>query len=362
MEIITKADLTNTNKQKRIDELHSEKEQEYHTALDAATGSIENNTIVKRAIQKAALALEEIYHLYEQEWMLQEIGSIIIKDLKTRGFPDAKYRYVYEALEMYGDRFVRSLEDSSSQSVSGLSKRQELFYKTKSLEYYQSLKKLEDLINDYDFLPKRDIQTIVPKLLDIYDKNEKECLRRAILISKEKQDDFESGPDQYEDRIQINKDIPEVPESLEKEFNIWITKFLPSLLKKLTDYPIKDKTQEKRMTAGWAAIRHAHDPFTDDKYRKSYYDWIQIVTFADESFKHHAASHFKTQDFAGRWRKLTREQIGARQKSIPLWCKWFFETVPGFMEEIAWSREKRETRLSAFSIDLSPKLSEKSLR
>jgi hypothetical protein len=352
----------NPNKTKRIDDLHSEKESAYHEAIDAATEGHEKNTVVKYAIQKAALALEEIYQLHGQVWMTQQIGCIIVKDLKTRGFPESKYLYVYEALHVYDDRFVKKLEHSSSQSLSPLSKHQELYYRTNAQRYYQALDILKNLSNDYDNLLKRDIQTIVPRLLDEYDRNEKECKHRFILYEKSQQQGFDGGPEKYQDPIKIHKGIPKVPQKMAEELTIWITSFLPALIKKFTEYPINDEKLESRMAEGWAALRHAHDPSTDDKYRKTYYDWITIVQFADSSFKHHAASKFKTQDFAGRWRKLTREQIGARQKSMKDWCKWFFETFPGFMEEIAWSRQFREPALSAFSIDLGPKLSDRSIR
>jgi len=352
----------NINKTKRIDELHSEKEAAYHEAVDAATEGKNKNNLVKYAIQKAAVALEEIFQLHGQKWMTQEVGVIIVRDLKTRGFPDTKYRYVYEALQVYGNRFYRPLEHSSSHLVSSLTKQQELFYRTNAQRYYQAVDTLKNLENDYDNLLKRDIQTIVPRLLDIFDSNEKECKKKLILLEKNKQDGFDGGPEKYQDPIRINKGIPRVPIKMAEELTTWITQFLPSLLKKFTDYPIDDSKLEARMAAGWAALRHAHDPTVDDKYRKSYYDWITIVQFADDSFKHHAASRFKTQDFAGRWRKLTREQIGARQKSMKDWCKWFFEVFPGFMEEIAWTRQFRDPRLAGFSEDLSPKLSDRSIR
>ena len=350
------------NKQKRIDELHSEKESAYHSAVDAAVAGNEQNGIVKLSIQKAALALEEIFQLHGQEWMVQQIGSLIVKDLKIRGFPESKYKYVYEALHVYDDRFVKPVDNSYLKSVSPLTKEQELFYKANAKRYYEAFEVIKNLKNDYDNLTRRDIQSFVPQLLDEYDDNEKECKSRAILFEKGKQESFDGGPEKFSDSIRIQKPISRVPETMSEELNIWITSFLPALIKKFTEYPISDDKVEKRMASGWAALRHAHDPTTDDKYRKTYYDWITIVQFADDSFKHHAASHFKTQDFQGRWRKLTREQIGARQKTIPQWCKWFFETIPGFMEEVAWARQDREPRLSGFSIDLSPKLSDRSIR
>lgn len=352
----------NTNKQKRLDELHAEKEAAYHEAVESATAANQRTVMVKHAIQKAALALEEIYKLHGQDWMIKEIGSLIVRDLKTRGFPESKYLYVYEALRIYDDRFVKPLEHSTSQTLSPLSKQQELFYKINAQKYYQALDTLKNLVHDYDNLLKRDIQTIVPKILDYYDHNEKECKQRLILVDKNKQEGFDGGPEKFADPIRINKGTPEVPVLMKQELETWMYKFLPALLKKFTDYPIKDKALEARMAAGWAALRHAHDPTIDDKYRKSYYDWIEIVEFADESFKHHAASHFKTQDNSGQWRKLTREQIGARQKTIPAWCKWFFKTIPGFMEEIAWTRQFRDPKLARFSTDLSPKLSDRSIR
>lgn len=354
----------NVHKLKRIDQLHAEKEAAYHEAINDAHVSVEKDTTIKRSIQKAALAWEEIFKLHGQEWMIDEIGSIVVKDLKIRGFPESKYHNVYRALDEYEGKFSKPVDrdNSSSRLVSPESKRLELFYKQNAQRYYEAFEVIKNLKYDYDNLLTRDIQTIVPQLLDEYDDNEKECKRRVIIFEKSKQEGFDGGPEQYSDRISINKPIPEVPLLMTEELGIWINTFLPALLKKFTDYPIKDKSLEKRMAEGWAALRHAHDPSTDDKYRKSYYDWITIVQFADQSFKHHAASHFKVQDFRGQWRKLTREQIGARQRTVPMWCKWFFEKIPGFMEEIAWSREYREPRLSGFSIDLSPKLSDRSIR
>jgi len=352
----------NKNKDARINQLHSEKEAAYHEAVDSATASNERNILLKHAIQKAAMALEEIFQLHGQKWMAQEIGSIIIRDLKTRGFPESKYLYVYEALHVYDDRFVKPVEHSTSQSLSPLSKQQELFYRTNAQRYYRAIDVIKGLKYDYDNLMRRDIQTIVPFLLDIFDENEKICKAKAILIEKNRQEGFDGGPEKYQDPIRINKGIPKVPEKMAEELGIWINSFLPSLLKKFTDYPILDTKLEKRMAEGWAVLRLSHSPTIDDKYRKSYYDWITIVQFADSSFKHHAASKFKTEDCSGKWRKLTREQIGARQKSMKDWCKWFFETIPGFMEEIAWTRIYRDPLLADFSTKLSPKLSDRSIR
>lgn len=352
----------NKNKVARINELHSEQEAAYHTAVDAATTSNEKNGIIKHSIQKAAMALEEIFQLHGQAWMAQEIGSIIIKDLKTRGFPEDKYKYVYKALHVYDDRFVKPVEHSSIQSVTQSTRLQELFYRTNAQRYYEAIDTIKELKHDYDNLTRRDIQTIVPNLLDIYDENEKMCKSKNIPYEKSRQEGFDGGPEKYSDPIRINKGVPRVPVKMAEELGIWINSFLPALLKKFTEYPIDDEKLEARMAQGWAALRLSHSPTIDDKYRKSYYDWITIVQFADSSFKHHAASKFKTQDNAGKWRKLTREQIGARQKSMKEWCKWFFETIPGFMEEIAWTRNFRDPKLAEFSTALSPKLSDRSIR
>jgi hypothetical protein len=294
--------------------------------------------------------------------MTQQIGSIIVKDLKTRGFPESKYSYVFKALKEYDDRFVGFLEHSTGQSLDKSSKHLELFYKTNAQRYYHAVDTIKELVNDYNNLNRRDIQTLVPRLLDIYDENDKQCKKDQILFEKNRQEGFDGGPEKYQDAIRINKGVPKVPENMAAELGIWINSFLPALLKKFTEYPIEDAKLEKRMAEGWAALRLAHSPTIDDKYRKSYYDWITIVQFADSSFKHHAASKFKTQDFSGKWRKLTREQIGARQKSMKDWCKWFFETIPGFMEEIAWTRDYRDPLLADFSTKLSPKLSDRSMR
>jgi len=352
----------NQNKVARITQLHSEKEVAYHEAVDSATASNERNILIKHAIQKAAMALEEIFQLHDQRWMTQQIGSIIIRDLKTRGFPEDKYKYVYKALHVYDDRFVKPVEHSSTQSVTQSTKLQELFYRTNAQRYYEAIDTIKGLKHDYDNLTRRDIQTIVPNLLDIYDENEKICKLKIIPLEKNRQEGFDGGPEKYQDAIRINKGIPRVPERMAEELGIWINSFLPALLKKFTDYPIEDEKLEKRMAEGWAALRLSHSPTIDDKYRKSYYDWITIVQFADSSFKHHAASKFKTEDCSGKWRKLTREQIGARQKSMKDWCKWFFETIPGFMEEIAWTRNYRDPLLADFSTQLSPKLSDRSIR
>jgi hypothetical protein len=359
---VSKGSGPEANRIQDLTNLNNTKEQAYRQAIAEAFHAIESDTNIKRAIQQAALALEEIFRLNGQEWMLDQVGSIIVRDLKTRGFPESKYIYVYKALKEYGDRFIQEIDHSSVQTVDKASKQLELFHRANAQKYYDALAVLKQLKHEHGLLTRKDIQTIVPELLDYYDENERLCKYESIPIAPNSQKSFEGGPEKFQDPIRIQKPIPKVPELMAEELNIWINTFLPALLKKFTQYPLADKALEKRMAEGWAALRHAHDPSTDDKYRKSYYDWITIVQFADESFKHHAASRFKTQDFRGQWRKLTREQIGARQKTIPVWCKWFFETIPGFMEEVAWARDYHEPRLSGFSIDLSPKLSDRSLK
>jgi hypothetical protein len=351
----------NLHKIKRIDALHNEVEDSYRIAVNVASGNIEEPGIIKVSIQKAAIALEEIYRLHGQEWMLQEIGSIIVKDLKLRGFPESKYKYVYKAIRVYEDRFVKGIDHSSIQSVTSVTKLQEQFYRTNAKQYYEAFEVLKHLPDDYNNLLRKDIQTLVPQFLDYFEDNEKLCKKIGIPVPNTMQHGFDGGPEQYSDKMQIQKPIPKLPESMADEIGIWIKSFLPALLKKLTEYPLT-QTQDKRMAAGWCALRHMHDPACDDKYREHWPGWIQIVQFADQSFKHHAASHFKTQDFRGNWRKLTREQIGARQRSIPAWCKWFFDNVPGFLEEVAWFRDGKKPYTSGFSIDLSPKLSDRSIR
>ena len=357
----TSSSDNNANKLKRINELHANIESFYHTAIDNATGSIEKNGIVKYSIQQVALTYEEIYKLHGQDWMIDQIGSIIVKDLKTRGFPDTKYRYVYEAIKVYDDRFITPIEHSTSQTVSGLTKQQELFYRTNAKPYYDALNKIKEMRNDYDNLLARDIQTLVPSFLDEYDYHEKQCKQKAILLPKSKQDDFEGGPDPFEEKLQIHKPTPQLPESMAEELGVWIKTFLPSLLNKLTEYPLP-KDRDKRMAAGWCAIRHLHDPATDDKYREHWPGWIEIIEFSDQAFKSQTASQFKTQDFKGRWRKLTREQIGARRVTVPQWAKWFMDNIPGFLEEVAWFRDQKKPYTWGFSIDLSGKLSERSMR
>ncbi len=352
----------NPNKIIRIDELHRTKENHYRNAISYAHGTIEGTLSIKDEIRQAAFAWEEIFKLHNQEWMITYVGRTIVRDLKVRGFPESKYKYVYKALNEYQDRFVKGLDHSSVTSVDSYTKDTELFYHTHSQKYYESIAVLQELKKEHHLVPRRDLQVLIPELMDIFDDNEKLAKKEGIPIVTNTQHSFDGGPEKYADPIRIQKPIPRVPEILTEELNIWMKIFLPALLKKYTDYPITDRELEKSMAAGWAALRHAHDPSTDDKYRKSYYDWITIVQFADESFKHHAASKFKTKTFKNHWRKLTREQIGARQKTIPAWTRWFFEKIPGFMEEIAWSRADREPRLSDFSIDLSPKLSDRSIR
>lgn len=356
------APIDNPNKVKRRDELYEQIESGYHTILDEVNCMISDTTTIKKTIQQNAFAYEEVFKLFGQDWQIQQIGSIIVKALKLRGFPESKYKYVYRALEQYDDKFFKPIDHSSIQSVDKSTKEVEQFYHTNAQEFYEALATLERLAKIHHLIPRRDLQAIIPAIMDVFDDNERIAKYEGIPLVTNTQHSFDGGPERFEDPIRIQKPIPRVPEKMTEELNIWTNTFLPALLNKLTEYPISDPEIEKSMAAGWAALRHAHDPATDDKYRETFMDWIQIVQFADDSFKHHAASHFKTKTWKGTWRKLTREQIGARQKTIPVWCKWFFETVPGFMAWIAWYRIDKKQYLSGFSEDLSPKLSDRSIR
>ena len=85
-------------------------------------------TVIK-SIQEIAHLLEEEFLLYDQEWMVNCIAALIVGDLKKRGLPEHKAKYTYDALSIYGDKYIKKVDHSSIQTVDYSTKQLEQFHR-----------------------------------------------------------------------------------------------------------------------------------------------------------------------------------------------------------------------------------------
>jgi hypothetical protein len=101
------ASKLDNNKSSRLVRIHELVEENYKKIVDASSVKVSNDVTVIKSIQEIAHLLEEKFLLHDQEWMVNCIAALIVGDLKKRGLPEHKAKYTYDALSIYGDRYIK---------------------------------------------------------------------------------------------------------------------------------------------------------------------------------------------------------------------------------------------------------------
>jgi len=346
----------------RIVRIHELVEENYKKIVDVSSFKVSNDVTVIKSIQEIARLLEEEFLLHDQEWMVNCIAALIVGDLKKRGLPEHKAKYTYDALSIYGDKYIKKVDHSSIQTVDNSTKQLEQFHR-ENANYLAHL--LEEFNRHFDpaILSREESQFIAEKIMDVKDKAVNLCGLHKIPVCNVIQKDSFQGLTQDESNKVLHIDKPDsaTPMQTAKEIKYWREIWLPDILEKLTEYPVLNKERDYRIAHALKAFRFSFEPIIDDKYKKMFPVWIEIVQHSKEWFKHSAAARFKVRDYRGFWRSLTCKQIGKRQRSMLEICKEYMNAIPPLFELMAWYSESKEPYLAEFSNRMNPKLSNQSL-
>jgi hypothetical protein len=356
------ADKLDNDKSSRLLRIHELVDENYKKIANASSVKVSNDVTVIKSIQEIAHLLEEKFLLHDQEWMVNCIAALIVRDLKKWGLPEHKAKYTYDALSIYGDKYIKKVDHSSIRTVD---------YSTKHLEQFhrENANYLAHLLDEFDrhfdpaILSREESQSIAEKIMDVKDKAVNLCDSHKIPVCEDIQkDSFQRSSEDESNRIlHIDKPNPATPMQTAKEIKHWIEIWLPNILDKLEEYPVLNKDRDHRIAYALKAFRFSFEPVTDDKYKKMFPVWIEIVQHSTEWFRHSASTRFKVLDSKGFWRSLTCKQIRKRQQSMLEICKEFMNAIPPLFELMNWYSESKEPYLAEFSNRMSPKLSNQSL-
>lgn len=352
-------------------------DRKYHTIKLCFDQNDLNDKTVIQNIQQIAADLEEYFRLSSEDpdYQISFILEYIIKGFRTRGFPESKWMYVYEALSppQY-KKYKRILDLSSSQSLSPLRKRKE-DSSVRTALFKQKIKEAYALISDIGVLERDHHQDCWEYGMDAINDYQKDMEKHNIPITNNKQQDIYDPPkDESKEAIKYPEMIPcesRLTEALDRYWQTW---------KKVRDI-VYEEGKEKKLKGSTDRILMVPDeetdkiaeafhtvcdllaPVLDRKWRMDHLHWFDIIRVADEWFKHTGSTASKVQDFYGRWRAITREHVGARKENMKPFFDKTIQMVPHyFLFFSIWMAKVRIKQGAEFSGDLGPKLSESSMR
>jgi len=352
-------------------------DKKYHVIKDCFDNNDKNDKTIITNFQGIATDLEEYFRLSYDDpaYQITMICEYIVKACKTRGFTDGQINYVYTALEPpQFHKYKRIIDVSSSHSLDSHRKRKEDSSVLFNL-YRKKLTEAKAIAMKIGSMERDDHQDAMDLALDFVDDYTKELEANKIPVTRLKQHDmYESGKDESKDRITYPETIPAITElvhALNRYWQRW-KKVAEIVEKEGIHKKLKDSEQLiemisdeeiRKMAKAFDTVSELLDPPLDRKWRMDHLHWFKIVNIASEWFKHTGSTASKVQDFYGRWRSITREHVGARKDNMPKFFDKYVEMLPHyFLFFSIWMTKVRIRQGAEFSTDLSPKLSEQSMR
>lgn len=335
------------------------------TIHDLVFENIRNDATISMCIIKWAETLEQIYILNNQQWLISEIANNILRSLRTIGVPESKCHYVYDALKDHTQYSSRIDHTTISPQRTD---QQEQFYRNRAKLIREHFKKIQELF-DPELLYKTDAQDLCEISIDVKESLIKKTEAKKIAVCEPKADDFEGTDDHYQEKITYPPTKPAFTllteawkrnlEAREKVYNRLVHEGEESLQGVILLTPEIIKQIEEGIdldTTIW-------EPFTDKKYRKNQLQWIRIVRNSIEWFKHSASKKYKVEDLEGQFRLLTREAIGGKKTAMLKLAEKIIELEPArWLLMGIWWEKTADKRGAQFSKELSPKLSDRSIK
>jgi len=357
------------NKQIRDKQLKSNCERYRKTIYDCLLINEQNDVTIIKTIQNWAKDLEELFMLHNQEWYIPNIASEIIASLKTVGVSYYQCRYVHDALEPFGDKYVRSLDHSSITSGGTPPDHIEHYYRSNANRFYEAFKLLKSYHPTKFF--REDAQKLGEIAIDVKEHIVKSAEEHKIAVCEPTADDFEGVDDKFQEHITYTETIPEhtqLSDAIRRHGESWL-KVADVVVEEGVKYvedPSKSFLSEidiKKTAESFDYMTSLNDPTLDRKWRFDWPKWFSVSRHATAWFKHSASTTFTTKDFKGIYRNLTREQIGARKESALKKAEDLIKLLPHyFLFSAIWYEKVRRPRGADFSTRLSPKLSDRSIK
>ena len=366
--MLTESEQQIANRDLRDKQLKQNCEQYRKLIYDCIQSVDASEEIIADSIRNWAKDLEELFMLHDQGWAVNTIANVIMRSMKTVGIPESKFNYVHKALGVYRDKYIKQIDHSSIQSSEPSDKRQEDFiYKSKAQLFYDALNTLSKF-NPSELL-RSDAQNIAEKAITV-----KEAIIEIndackIPTCEPTSDDFEGIEDKYQEKVSYPPTKPAFTKLVEAwDRNLEARKDVRNRLyeegrETLDSVVLLTDDDIEKMAEAIDADTHIFKPFTDRKWRRDINHWFDIVQHSIDWFKHSASTNNQAKDFQGFWRGLTREQIGARKPTMLKYAKKIVELTPyQYLLSSIWWEKTAIPRGAQFSRELSPKLSDRSIK
>jgi hypothetical protein len=332
-----------------------------------------NDKTIIQNFQQIATELEEYFTLsYEDpSFHISMICEYIIKACKTRGFTEGQINHAYVAFSPpQFTKYKRLLDLSTSQSLSNDRKRKEDSSIRRNL-FKKKIKEAYALIQDVGILERDDHQDCWEIGMDEINEYQKSLEAANVPITTTKQQDlYESPKDESKESIRYPETKPArtvLVEAMERYWKTW--KKATEIVQDEGEFHLGTGTkmlqddQTRKIAEAFDTVSELLKPVLDKKWRMDHLHWFNIISVAEEWFKHTGSTASKVQDFYGRWRSITREHVGARKENMPPYFNKVIEMVPHyFLFFSIWMSNVRIKQGAEFSTDLGPKLSESSMR
>lgn len=310
----------------------------------------------KQSTREWAYNLEQLYLIEDTAYLIPLIYSVISKELRRQGLSDNRIDYVYKIFQDPDMQHFRisTNEDckvikqglaTTSNIVDTVAREQ---YEYESMLYHQIasfIKYVEPnlLIRDLFQFLVMEVQEQAPKLIDKAD-------RAGIVIPGRQKKEKPSG-------IQYNTE-PNDTELIEW-LDLWITE-----MQKLRDkmlYTEYSTEQAEYWSRGIKVFVRLLRSMSNDKYARSWYEWLHIVYEKYRQSKHAASSHSGVVGTDGKVRTVTRESITENDPKMLSQAAFAAEHWIGFYDLIDWAAAIQNPIRAKLHNDKSPVLSENSI-
>ena len=348
-------------------------DKKYYEIKDCFDRLDHNDLTIIQTFQSIAADLEEFFRLSydDPSFQISCICEYIIKACRTRGFTENQCDYVYDAFDPPQYRkYKRLLDLSSVTSTENSRKRKEDSLLRFNL-FKKKINEAKKLIVEIGSMEREDHQEAMDLALDLVDDYNKLLELHNIPIARLKQQDlYESGKDDSKNQIRYPPTLPaktNLSKACEDHGKAWlkVAKIVENegVIDPESGFTMLTDDDINRMAEAIEVYTELLDPVLDRKWRMDHLHWYEIITIANKWFKHTGATASKQKTFDGLYRSITREHVGARKENMPPFFNKVVALSPHFFLFFSLFMNKvRLPRGAKFSINLSPKLSEQSMR